>query len=102
MNLWRGKANIFLIPPELQSVEGITLNCEHPERKNFSRWLPGYLSKFGFEEEIIGSGEKEIDLRRFFIDQFANPLILAYFCCDAQIANVFYRISPYGYIYLVG
>lgn len=85
----------------LQSVEGITLNCEPSETKN-SYWMVTAIfdPKFGFlKEEIIRKmREREIDLRPFFYPLSLQPAYTSFASArDAQLRNVTsYRISPYG------
>jgi len=85
----------------LQSVEGITLNCEHQGTKN-SYWMVTAIfdAQFGLlKEEIIRKmREREIDLRPFFYPLSSQPAYSAFAsACDAQRRNVVsYRVSPYG------
>jgi perosamine synthetase len=85
----------------LQSVEGITLNCEPSGTKN-SYWMVTAIfdSKFGLlKEEIMRRmKEKNIDLRPFFYPLSSEPAYSALPAAHtAQERNVVsYRISPYG------
>jgi perosamine synthetase len=86
---------------DLQSVEGITLNCEPSGTKN-SYWMVTAIfnPKLGlFKESVIQKlKEKGIDSRPFFYPLSSQP---AYDSFDsARVARtrntVSYRISPYG------
>ena len=85
----------------LQSVEGITLNCEPSGTKN-SYWMVTAIfdSKFGLlKEDIIRMmKEKGIDLRPFFYPLSSQPAYAALdLAREAHIRNtVSYRVSPYG------
>lgn len=85
----------------LQSVEGVTLNCEHSGTKN-SYWMVTAIfdPKFGLEKEdvIRRMKEKGIDLRPFFYPLSSQPAYAALGSTrEAQIRNtVSYRVSPYG------
>ena len=85
----------------LQSVEGITLNCEPSGTKN-SYWMVTAIfdPKFGLlkEEMLRMMKEKRIDLRPFFYPLSSQPAYAA--LAQAREARgrntVSYRISPYG------
>jgi len=85
----------------LQSVEGITLNCEPSGTKN-SYWMVTAIfdPKFGLLKEDIMRmmKEKGIDLRPFFYPLSSQPAYAALaHAQEAQVKNnVAYRISPYG------
>jgi perosamine synthetase len=85
----------------LQSVEGITLNCEPIWTKN-SYWMVTAIfdPKFGLLKEDIIRMMKEngIDSRPFFYPLSSQPAYSALAsACEARGRNVVsYRVSPYG------
>ena len=85
----------------LQSVEGITLNCEPPETKN-SYWMVTAIFDLGFgllkEDVICLLKETGIDLRPFFYPLNSQPAFAAFASAlEGQMRNtVSYRVSPYG------
>lgn len=85
----------------LQSVEGITLNCELPGTKN-SYWMVTAIfdQNFGlFKEDLIRRmKEWKIDLRPFFYPLSSQPAYESFSTSRkaAKRNTVSYRISPYG------
>jgi perosamine synthetase len=85
----------------LQSVEGITLNCEPSGTKN-SYWMVTAIFDPGFgllKEDVIRLlKEKGIDLRPFFYPLSSQPAYSGLdLACEARERNlVSYRVSPYG------
>ena len=85
----------------LESVDGITLNCEPSGTKN-SYWMVTAIfdSKLGLlkEDVIQMMKEKGIDLRPFFYPLSSQPAYsgfdLAYGARERNVVS--YRVSPYG------